>query len=537
MSVALRRQRDGKLRPYWYGEYVETDGRRKVVNVGEWRGTPPPSLLGTGDKPDGDADFEASRREAEARLQDYASEARRKGRADHLTERLIESKTGTTPEYVTIQSLCERWLTMPRDADLSKGRVVAYRAIFGRFAAFMAGHRPRARFLYEVTAADVGAFAKAARAVLSPEYYDDHMRTLRPAFDRFLPPGAANPFRTGLKKHAGQNGNGDRSIHRKPFTPEQLRALLDTANGDGFMYPLIVTAACSGMRKADVCGLKWADVDLAGGMLAVKTSKTGAEVEIPIFAPLRAVLDARKDNGSPFVFPEAARMMNANRGGLTWRFKKIIARAFTANEDRPAPVTPSPEIEAEGAATIVKKVPEGERRDRILDTFKRYIAGASVRQIEKATGRPRATVSADLSAVEGWTGKRFVRTQGPNMKREIARVTRAPRERGMQAASLFDWHALRTTWVTLALSAGVPLELVRRVTGHGTVDIVLRHYFRPGRAEFKAALAGALPDVLTGGTPAKTTAAEELAALAGKLAAGTATKEDKARLRKLAAKV
>jgi hypothetical protein len=31
--------------------------------------------------------------------------------------------------------------------------------------------------------------------------------------------------------------------------------------------------------------------------------------------------------------------------------------------------------------------------------------------------------------------------------------------------------------------------------------------------------------------------AEELAALAGKLAAGTATKEEKARLRKLAAKV
>ena len=43
--------------------------------------------------------------------------------------------------------------------------------------------------------------------------------------------------------------------------------------------------------------------------------------------------------------------------------------------------------------------------------------------------------------------------------------------------------------------------------------------------------------VLTGGKPAQLSPAAELAALAGKLAAGTATGEDKARLRKLAAKV
>jgi hypothetical protein len=81
------------------------------------------------------------------------------------------------------------------------------------------------------------------------------------------------------------------------------------------------------------------------------------------------------------------------------------------------------------------------------------------------------------------------------------------------------------------------MELVRRVTGHATVDVVLKHYFRPGREEFKAVLAKALPDVLTGGKPAQLSPADELAALAGKLAAGTATQEDRVRLRKLAARV
>jgi len=65
----------------------------------------------------------------------------------------------------------------------------------------------------------------------------------------------------------------------------------------------------------------------------------------------------------------------------------------------------------------------------------------------------------------------------------------------------------------------------------------LKHYFRPGRAEFKAALTGAMPAVLTGGKPKRLKPADELAALSGKLVAGTATDEDKSRLRKLAAAV
>ncbi|MBU4460763.1 MAG: tyrosine-type recombinase/integrase [Verrucomicrobia bacterium] len=48
-------------------------------------------------------------------------------------------------------------------------------------------------------------------------------------------------------------------------------------------------------------------------------------------------------------------------------------------------------------------------------------------------------------------------------------------------ASLYDFHALRTTWITRALTAGVPMEMVRRVTGHRTAEIVAKHYFHPDR--------------------------------------------------------
>jgi hypothetical protein len=52
------------------------------------------------------------------------------------------------------------------------------------------------------------------------------------------------------------------------------------------------------------------------------------------------------------------------------------------------------------------------------------------------------------------------------------------------------------TWITLALAAGVPLELVQRVTGHRTVEVVMKHYFRPGREDFRQATLKAMPKML-----------------------------------------
>ena len=75
----------------------------------------------------------------------------------------------------------------------------------------------------------------------------------------------------------------------------------------------------------------------------------------------------------------------------------------------------------------------------------------------------------------------------------------AERKTGLRRASVRDFHSFRVTWITIALAAGVPMELVTRVTGHKTVDVVLKHYFRPGREEFRRAIEGAMPQMLTNG--------------------------------------
>ena len=72
------------------------------------------------------------------------------------------------------------------------------------------------------------------------------------------------------------------------------------------------------------------------------------------------------------------------------------------------------------------------------------------------------------------------------------------RKTGLRKASVRDFHSFRVTWVTLALTAGVPLEIVQKVTGHRTAAIVMKHYFQPGREDFRRTLAGRMPALLVG---------------------------------------
>jgi len=145
------------------------------------------------------------------------------------------------------------------------------------------------------------------------------------------------------------------------------------------------------------------------------------------------------------------------------------------------------------------------RRDRVTETLNLYSQGASVREIESRTGRPRSTVSADLHRAEELSGLRFMPEQARgDTKEKITRLTRLAAPGRAQRASVSDWHSLRTTWVTLALAAGVPIELCKLVTGHQTVAVVMKHYFQPQAAHLRAVLGDKLPAVLTGnGEPPK----------------------------------
>lgn len=535
MGLEVRYGRGGKLRKHWYAALVDGNGKRRVVSLTE----PLPARHYPGSlKETGDAIFEASRARAEKELEDFQTEERQKGRADHLTERLIQSKTGRGVEYVRLADLPAAWRGLGRESKPGETWLAWCDTVFARFAAAVP-----CEYLHEVAPEQAAAYVETLRGGCSRKTQQDVTNLLRSAFRRLLPPGAGNPFEGGTINRKGHDSDGG-TVHRRPFTAGELAALFEAARPDPFLYPLVVCAACTGLRLGDVCGLKWGSVDLRAGVLAVKTSKTGASVQIPIFAPLRAVFEAALADRaeSPYVWPDAAKMHKANPTGLTWRFKKLAASIMADPEE--AQDAPQAAQDAPGRVTLADVLPEvlnavqakldGLRRDRVTETLNLYSQVASIREVESRTGRPRSTVSADLHRAEELSGLRFMPEQARgDTKEKISRLTRLAAPGRAQRASVSDWHSLRTTWVTLALAAGVPVELCKLVTGHQTVAVVMKHYFQPQAAHLRAVLGDKLPGVLTGNgeTPKQIGAGGTVAGLAAQLQ--SLSPADRERLAKL----
>ena len=506
MALEIRHGRDGKPIPHWFGRYVDSNGKRRVVSLTEPLPTRhfPGSLRETGD-----AIFEASRARAEKELETFQTEERHKGRADHLTERLIEAKTGRKAEYVKLVDLPAAWRGLGRESKPGAAWLAWCDTVFARFAAAVP-----CEFLHEVTPEQAAAYVETLRGGFTRRTANGASSLLRSAFGRLLPLGTQNPFAAGIAGR-GNDTEGE-TIHRRPLTAEELARLFEAARPDPFLYPLTVCAALTGLRIGDVCLLRWQSVDLRGGFVTVRTSKTGAVVEIPIFQPLREVLEtALADRAeSPYVWPDAARMYTANRYGIVYRGKSLFARTFaeTAGNGTETPAV------ASGRADLAETLPEASeavrgagfadsKRDRILDTLARVARGDSYRKIETETGRHRAQVSEDLREAERLTGLRLRRggaVRRGRAVRDLIGATRAgrPGGAGKLSASVLGWHCLRGTWATLALSAGIPVETVKLVTGHATANTVLKFYHNPQREHLRAVLAGKLPEVLTTGNGA-----------------------------------
>jgi integrase len=511
MALELR-YKNGKLIKHWFGRCF-IDGRAKVFSLETPISGVPPlkdgriTLLGAGD-----TKFEVSRAKAKKELEDREADARQKGRADHLTQRLIESKTGKAVEYVKLADLAERWRKLSRETQPSETWLSWCDIIFSRFAEVT----PKT-FLHEVTQEHAATYAQTLRNTFTRRTASGAISLLKSAFARLLPVGVVNPFEASITRKGGNDTEGE-AIHRRPLTVTEIKTLFAAARPDPLLYPLTVCAACTGMRIGDVCLLQWKSVDTIAGVIAVKTAKTGASVEIPIFKTLREVFEtALSEKGeSPYVWPHAATMYQKNRYGITYRGKALFAKSFASQAKTPQDVPKGGQIESKKPALtkILPKVLEAVRgagftqgkQDRIMDSLKRVASGQSYRSIEAETGRKHAIVSQDLKDAEHVSGYTFRKGKTSKSGRDLKTLIDATRQkRGdgekMLSASLLGWHSLRGTFATLALSAGIPIETVKLVTGHGTVATIIKHYYNPQREHLRAVLGDKLPEILTGSKP------------------------------------
>lgn len=496
MGLEIRKGRDGKWRKIWYGAYT-VNGKRYAVNLGiKIAGTPPSSMKL---KDEGDGLFERSRAKAQAKLDHVIEETRSKANAVHLVEHLYEVKTGDSLKSVGLEDLADEWKKIPRSRNPSERYIQQGKSVLNRFAHHVVVRHRNVDELGQITKSIAREFMKVeGDRGIAPKTWNDSLKLLRTAFDHLLPEGAPNPF-------VGIPSKQSETVFRQPFTPEELKAIVEEAQKHEFIRPIIITGICTAMRRGDCCMLKWANIDLSNAFITVKTSKTGQTVNIPIFPLLFDELSKRKRKGT-YVFPEQATMYQENPDGITWRVKKVLISAFSDDEDNAEGKlleAPQEEVDKKASAYIESLGPT-KKAGRMKQAFEFYQQGLSSAQVCKEVQISKASLSGYLNELEAATGYRIIKKRA--MGRSVSAKLRADaiilgskRDNGQRRASVRDFHSFRVTWVTLALNAGVPLELVQKVTGHKTTEIVLKHYFQPGREDFRNALQSAMPKLLTEG--------------------------------------
>ena len=521
MGLILRRTATG-FSPYWFGRWEE-DGKRHETSLCRWEGTPP----APGEK-EGDKAFERSRAKAENLFKRIREGEKSREEEKAIEKKILASRYGGRVARVKLADLSARWDALPHKADLTDGRRERVHSVLRRFVGFMADRFPNVTEAGGLTAEHFQAFlADVDASGVSARSWNDYLSTLRSVLGKV--DGNSRGFREYLAELPKRTEN---PIHRRPFDGAELDAILAAAaEKDPELRPALVAAACTALRRGDVCRLRWDAVDMAEGFVTVKTSKTGETVEIPIFPPFRAVLKeaaAKRKKGVPYVWPKIALAYARNADGLNHRLNRVLSAAGFAVPKRhgEAPSAgggkyPAPE-DAEAAAAMVEDGMEREgwrnaskaKARRILAL---HLEGRNGKEIAEALHLSRATVSEFLHAMED--AGRIALVSEP--KRDTpARATLADApdgEQRKQRGSLCGWHSFRTTFCTLALANGVPMDILRKITGHRTAEIVLKHYDRRGRDAMRKAIGDAMPKAIAGAaapTPAAPADGETLEAVA-----------------------
>jgi integrase len=220
---------------------------------------------------------------------------------------------------------------------------------------------------------------------------------------------------------------------------------------------------------------------------------------LPGFPNPLANISLRTENTcfrKPYSEEQLLRILNAARGEFINPI--IIVGICTAMREGDCCRLKWGDVDLKGGFISVKTAKTGVRVEIPIWPLLREVL------IERQIGEAGAYVFPEQAAMYcknstgiTWRVQKVLRQAG--IFDDVDTTDRGEAGQRLRHSSGYDFHSFRVTWITMALSQGIPIELVRRVTGHSTVEVVLKHYFRPDRENFRRVLESKMPAFLSGG--------------------------------------
>ena len=482
--MKILKNTDGTFRPTWYGR-ISVKGKRRDTNLN----VPIDGRIPVGRSgkvkltAKGDAAFERSRKAAQKAFAAWRRESQ-KDPAD-LQRKAYKARTGEDLGGLPLSKLYDNWKNLMRDKNPTEtwcGVVETWLKEFAKFCQDKANERnAKCETVNDITPEMAAAWYEHLKATFAWKTVKSKKNLVCGIFARLQATGLSriNPF-AQIQTRGGGSGE-NRKVARKALDLAELEKVLDIAKEDD-LYPLVVAAACTGMRLGDVCNLRWADVDMKQGLITCVTAKAGVRVTIPILGRLADVL-AGLTQDSRFVFPDAQAQYARNKDKLIRDVKPLFARAVMGEGEADAQKAGKPKPKRELAEAIGGAGFTDLKRRRLLDVYARFKAGKRSSEIAAELGVARSQVSMDLRDIEKLTGETLrpmaAKKANSRTRLDLIEKTRQARTIGQRAACLYGWHSFRHSFVVLALQAGVPVEDVRRIVGHGEAETTLENYYNP----------------------------------------------------------
>jgi integrase len=190
--------------------------------------------------------------------------------AEKLNKALSDRSSGLTFDAInlTVGKYLHHWLedsvkSLVDDEKMAHSTFIRYEGIVNNHLNPALGHRK----LKDLSRAEVRRLYKEKGKALAPRSVDYIHVTLQRALsqavrDDLIPRNIASGERPRSSRHQKE---------ARALSPTQVRALLAEARGER-NEAIYIAAIHTGLRKGELLGLKWTDLDLDGGTLSVRRS-------------------------------------------------------------------------------------------------------------------------------------------------------------------------------------------------------------------------------------------------------------------------
>jgi integrase len=362
----------------------------------------------------------------------------RRGVADRMSAIIRAAQEGTLleDERQTIGQYLSRWLV---DVARSRVRPLTYRSYENAVSRYIVPHLGHRR-LAHVTPEHVQAWLSTLER--------NGVSAARRAYVRVI---LRNALNTALRwrlvvRNAATLVDPPRTVAHEihPLMPEQAQQLLAAAQSHR-LGSLITVALSCGLRRGEMLGLQWPDVDLDAGMLHVRRAlqRFGGDG-----ATRRPLLAAQR------------------------RLRQMLKGKDVTSDQR--------HVLREELASVIEKLRAIKTSLQVVELksarSRRSIALPGVAVAALRAHRVRQ-LEARLAAGARWQERGFVFTSGIGTPLEPRRITREFTAL-LQSAGLpvIRLHDLRHSCATLLLVQGVSPRVVMETLGHSQVSLTLNTY-------------------------------------------------------------